>query len=57
MLKFCPNCYEEAEVRHGLCSNCGEEVRDEEESFEPDTFESEDEWTESDWGQDIEEGR
>lgn len=55
MIKLCPNCFEETEVHHGLCSECGEEVKDESKPIEMDSFAEEDEWTESDWGQDIEE--
>lgn len=57
MIKLCPNCDEETEVRYGLCRECGEEVRDEDGRIEMDSFEKEDEWTESDWGQDIEEDK
>lgn len=53
MLIQCPECYEEVEPHHNLCPECGEEIRGRKRKYENDTFYNEDEWTESDWGQDI----
>jgi ribosomal protein L33 len=52
MLKFCPNCNDEREIRHGLCMECGEELFVLKKKKRND-WEEEDEWTESDWGQDT----
>jgi len=55
MLKYCPNCEEEVEVKHGICSICGEEFHEEVKVFEMDTFETDDDFSGSSWGSEFEE--
>jgi hypothetical protein len=50
MLKLCPNCNDETEVRHGICTECGEELF-EKKKREVDEWSDEDEWSESEWDQ------
>lgn len=55
MLKYCPNCQDETEIKHNICTECGEELFEEKKVVKNDEWEDEDEHTESDWGQDIDE--
>ena len=51
MLKLCPNCNEEVEVKYGFCPECGEEFKDETKKVKCDDWEEEDEYTETEWDQ------
>jgi len=52
-LRWCPNCEEEVESDHQSCPYCGDEFHSGV-KVHVDEFSSEDEWTESDWGEDVE---
>lgn len=43
MIIICPNCREETEEKHGLCTSCGEEIKHGEKSVELDSFDDPDE--------------
>jgi predicted amidophosphoribosyltransferase len=54
-MRICPNCSEEAAFRYDICENCGEEYHPQtKKDNDMDVF-SEDEWSESDWGEEVEE--
>jgi len=55
MVRLCPECQFETEVRNGCCVECGFEYYFSKKKIKTDSWETEDEWTESDWGQDTEE--
>lgn len=46
MLKYCPNCREEVDAKHGFCPGCGEEFRQKKKRIPMDTFDED--WTEDD---------
>lgn len=53
MQKMCPSCGEEVELHHNMCPLCGEEFHTKEKLYSLSEFE-EDEWTETDWGEQFE---
>lgn len=50
VIKTCPNCEEEVEVKNSICPNCGEEFHRKEKSVKLDEFDEE----ETDWGSEFE---
>ena len=54
--RYCPNCHFETNFVYGECVECGykyERIK----NYQYEKFDKEDEWSESDWGEDIKDER
>lgn len=54
-VKYCPSCCFETEFNYNECVECGYALKPKKKK-DYDNFEEEDEWSESDWGYDYEDG-
>lgn len=53
MLKYCPNCEDEVEVKHSICQTCGEEFHGQSKTVKFDEWEETDEWTDTAFDEDL----
>lgn len=52
---YCPYCREDVKVNgDGYCGGCGLRLVKRKRAVHSDEFEAEDEWTQSDWGEELE---